>query len=70
MMDDAKTDGPRYEGGLRNGKPHGRGCYTWPDGRRIEGEFRDGELVGEADMFLPEPVDEATASEGDGGDGS
>ena len=70
VMDDAKTegalpDGPRYEGGSRDGRPHGRGRYTWPDGTYIEGEFRDGEMVGEADMFLREPVDEAAVSEGD-----
>lgn len=64
----ALPDEPRYEGGLRNGKPHGRGCYTWADGRRFVGEFRDGELVGEADLFLPEPIDEAAVSE-DKGDG-
>lgn len=36
-------DGRRYEGEVNaQGKPHGKGVSTWPDGHRYEGEFRDG----------------------------
>lgn len=30
-----------YEGGYRDGKRHGHGTATWPNGTRYEGEFRD-----------------------------
>jgi len=35
-----------YEGNLRDGKPHGRGTYTQPDGFRYAGEWRDGKVHG------------------------
>ncbi len=41
--------GGRYEGGVRNGKPHGRGALVYDQyGRitRLEGEWKDGELHG------------------------
>ena len=35
-----------YEGGIRDGAPHGQGVMTWPDGTRYAGRFRDGEPHG------------------------
>jgi hypothetical protein len=37
-----------YVGQVRAGTetPHGRGVYTWADGNRYEGEWRDGEMHG------------------------
>ena len=44
-------DGRRYEGELRDGKPHGRGVMTWPGfGDRYEGEFREGKMHGRGVM--------------------
>ena len=40
------SNGVRYYGQTRNGRPHGRGVYTWPDGDRYEGDFVDGESTG------------------------
>ena len=35
-----------YEGEVNaDVQPHGQGVLTWPNGRRFEGEFRDGDPV-------------------------
>ena len=34
------TDSGNYNGDWKNGKMHGLGIMTWPDGRRYEGRFR------------------------------
>ena len=34
--------GARYEGELHELLPHGQGDMAWPDGRRYEGEWRNG----------------------------
>jgi TonB family protein len=36
----------RYEGDLREGRPHGRGIFTAPNGNRYEGEHREGKRHG------------------------
>ena len=38
--------GYHYEGETRDGKPHGPGVMTWPDGQRYEGEYREDEAQG------------------------
>lgn len=38
--------GGRYHGSIQDGKPHGRGALTWPDGSRYEGEFVNGDFHG------------------------
>ena len=37
----------KYEGGFRNGKLHGDGIYTWPDGIVTKGKWKDGVYIGE-----------------------
>lgn len=39
--------GSRYQGGIANGRPHGRGSLHLPGGSRLTGEFRDGLPHGE-----------------------
>ena len=48
------SDGSRYEGELRDGKPHGPFVMTGPDGERLEGECRDGKLHGPLVSTLPD----------------
>ncbi len=33
-----------YEGELKDGKYDGQGTYTWSDGRKYVGEWKDGEM--------------------------
>ena len=35
-----------YEGSMRDGKRHGGGTWTFPDGSRYEGEYRDNKMNG------------------------
>ena len=49
----AFSDGRRYEGGLRNGRPHGYGVMTFPHGARYEGEWKNGDLVITGESELP-----------------
>lgn len=39
--------GSRYQGGIADGRPHGRGSLHLPGGSRLTGEFRDGLPHGE-----------------------
>jgi hypothetical protein len=39
-------DQTRYEGGVRDGQPHGRGIMVFPHGDVYDGEFRDGKRNG------------------------
>ncbi len=41
-----------YTGETRNGKPHGNGVMTGPDGRVYEGEWRDGRRCGKGQETL------------------
>ena len=47
-------DGTHYEGGVRNGEPHGNGVLTWPDGQRYEGGFRNGRPHGNGVLTWPD----------------
>jgi len=40
------TDGQRYKGDLRNGKPHGYGVFKTSDGARYEGQWDQGQRSG------------------------
>jgi hypothetical protein len=38
-------DGSRYTGDFKDGKRTGKGIMEFADGRKVEGTFRNGELV-------------------------
>lgn len=38
-----------YSGGFVADRRDGRGFYTWPDGAKYEGHFRDGQHDGEGE---------------------
>jgi hypothetical protein len=40
------ADGTVFEGYFRSGRRNGKGTLRYPDGRVIEGMFKDDELVG------------------------
>lgn len=40
------ADGSTYIGGVVNGKMHGSGTYTWPNGDQYVGEFTDNRATG------------------------
>mgnify|MGYP001094706941 CR=1 FL=1 len=42
-----------YEGEVLDGKLHGKGKLTAPEGEILEGVFKDGILEGEAKIWLP-----------------
>ena len=44
-----------YAGGFRNGQKHGHGVYIWPDGERLEGEFKEDLFEAAPGMRLPVP---------------
>ena len=37
----------RYEGEFVEGKMHGEGTFTWPDGTSYVGQFSNGQMTGE-----------------------
>ena len=42
-----------YEGARRQGKKHGRGTQTWPDGREYTGDWQDDKMHGEGTFTHP-----------------
>ncbi len=39
-------DGSSYNGEINSsGVPHGKGTYTWPDGRKYIGDFVNGKII-------------------------
>ena len=40
-----------YDGATLDGKPHGKGTYTWSDGVRYVGEWKDGKRHGQGKMI-------------------
>ena len=48
MADDVE----KYEGEWKDGKRHGKGIYTWPDGGKYDGEWEDGEIHGQGILVL------------------
>ena len=48
-------NGDIYEGEVdEDGRPFGNGIYTWTDGERYEGEWRDGVRNGQGTQILPD----------------
>ena len=39
-----KETQPKYQGQVKDGKPNGLGVIIYPDGRKYEGEFKDGKI--------------------------
>ena len=58
QIDNNKSE--RYEGAIRNGKRHGRGKFTWPNGDSYTGEWRDDAMHGTGKFV-------SVAGDGDGG---
>jgi hypothetical protein len=46
----------RYVGEWAQGKPSGKGTYTWENGARYEGEFKDGKVNGRGLYTSPKGV--------------
>ncbi|ULJ63074.1 hypothetical protein MIS46_03195 [Wielerella bovis] len=46
-------NGCHYQGDVANGKPHGKGVLTCPDGRIYTGEFAQGEFHGTGQFVSP-----------------
>ena len=46
--------GAEYEGSWLQGKMHGKGCLTWPDGRYFQGQFRQNQKHGFGKMEIPD----------------
>ena len=42
----------RYEGYVKNGKPHGQGLYTYADGGKLQGNFVEGEFLNLDEPYL------------------
>ena len=53
-QDAVSPDGGRYYGQLRSGIPHGKGRYEARGGEVYEGEFRNGEMVGQGSFSRPD----------------
>ncbi len=46
-------NGGTYTGDLKDGRPHGRGEWTHPDGRVYRGQFINGNIEGQGVMIFP-----------------
>ena len=42
---------PKYKGKITNGKPNGFSVLTYPDGKKYEGEWKDGKYHGQGTWF-------------------
>lgn len=41
-----------YKGGFKNGKMHGKGVYTWKDGKQYKGDFKKVSFLGPKNQKL------------------
>ncbi len=48
------ADGSKYEGALREGRPHGPGALSFADGRHFAGVFFEGKIAGRGEMTYPD----------------
>lgn len=46
-----RWDGTVYQGVFLDGRPHGRGRLTWPEGSYYDGAWRDGEMTGQGSFY-------------------
>jgi hypothetical protein len=44
----------KYEGELKDNKPHGYGTYTWSNGTKYEGQYKFGEITGKGTKTYPD----------------
>ena len=51
-----------YEGRFSEGRPSGKGKYTWADGRIFEGTFKDGIMDGQGTMTYPREGEDSIVS--------
>ena len=49
MADDVE----KYDGEWKDGKHHGKGIYTWPDGHEYNGEWEEGKEHGMGTFTSP-----------------
>ena len=47
------ADGTIYEGNINDGKPNGKGRYTYTSGNDFQGDVKDGEPHGKGKMTFP-----------------
>lgn len=45
-------DNVRYEGYNKNGKCDGKGTYTWSDGEKYTGRWKDGNMYGKGVLII------------------
>jgi hypothetical protein len=45
--------GSKYSGELLNGRPHGKGTYTFANGNIYKGDFENGQFEGDGEMIYP-----------------
>ena len=43
-----------YEGEVKNGKPHGKGTYTFANGAKYVGELKDDHFHGQGSLTFPD----------------